>query len=186
MYKSKKLILRPLNLSDTENILEMRMDLTGVKAAGGLPFASNEYGIQNWINNLYPKDNPTTITLAVESVEKNDFIGYASALNINYLNRNAHVGFFFHENGRGRGFFKETQILFYAYLFKEINLHKVYSYALEYNKLAIAVDKKIGFKEDGVMKEHIYQGGEYHNAIMLSLLSEDFLALHNINEIVIP
>jgi RimJ/RimL family protein N-acetyltransferase len=163
----------------------MRTDITGIKAAGGLPFASNEYGIRNWITNLYPKNNPTTITLAVTEAETGDFVGYASALNISYLNRNAHVGFFFHKNGQGKGYFKETQIIFYAYLFQEINLHKVYSYALEYNEFVIAVDKKIGFKEEGVMQEHIYQGGEYHNAIMLGLTAKDFYILHKIKDIII-
>ncbi len=184
MYSSDRIYLRPLNEDDITDILEMRSDIEGVKAAGGLPFPSGENSIKNWINNLYPKDNLTSITLVIAETDTGNFIGYCSALNISYLNRHAHVGFIFHKKGQGKGYFRESQILFYAYLFREINLRKVYSYALQYNEIAIKVDKKIGFKEEGIMKEHIYQGGKYHDAIMLSLMSEDFFIRHNVDEII--
>lgn len=185
MYASRKIHLRPFNEDDIKDVLEMRMDIEGVKAAGGLPYPSSENGIRNWVNNMYPKDNLTTITLVIAESGTGNFIGYCSALNISYLNRNAHVGFFLHKKGRGKGYFKEAQILFYAYLFREINLRKLYSYALRYNEIAIKVDKKIGFEEEGIMKEHIYQGGKYHDAIMLSLMSKDFFNINNVDDFII-
>jgi RimJ/RimL family protein N-acetyltransferase len=181
MYRSKKIFLRPFNENDIDSILEMRMDLAGVKAAGGLPYPSNEFSIRNWITNLYPKDNLTTISLVIAESESNQFIGYCSALNISYLNRNAHIGFFLHKNGRGKGYFKEAQILFYGYLFNELNMRKVYSHFLAYNEIAIKAVKQIGFKEDGIMKEHIFQGGKYHDTVLLSLTEVDFHSIHNLS-----
>ena len=180
MYKSKKLNLRAFTEGDAILINEMRQDFDGQKAAGGSPFPSNVNNEKEWISKMYSSNILSNIHFVLEENESQNFIGYCSALNINYINRNAHVGFFFHKNARGKGYFKEAQILFYSYLFKEINLKKVYSYALVYNEIAIKVDKKIGFKEDGIMREHIYQNGCYHDAIMLSLTSKDFFEIHNI------
>lgn len=182
MYKSKRVYLRPFNENDVSKVLEMRMDLEGVKAAGGSPYPSSESGIKKWITDLYPRDNLTYIAFVIAECESNNFVGYCSASNVNYINSNAHVGFFFHKDGRGKGYFKEASILFYSYLFNEINLRKVYSYALSYNALAINADKKIGFTEDGIMKEHIYQSGIYHDAIFLSLTAKDFFNLNNVND----
>jgi RimJ/RimL family protein N-acetyltransferase len=178
MYKSKKLLLRTFTENDAKYLLEMKQDFEGLKAAGGRPFPSNEVSEKEWIAKMYPNGFLSNIYFVIEERETGLFIGYCSASNINYINRNAHVGFFFHINGRGKGYFKEAQVLLYSYLFNEINLKKVYSYALAYNEIAISTDKKIGFKVDGIMKEHIYQGGKYHDAVLLSLIKEDFFKIN--------
>ena len=180
MYRSRRICLRAFTENDAKFIMEMKQDFEGLKAAGGRPFPSNENSEREWISKMYP--NGYLSNFVIESCENQQFIGYCLASNINYINRNAHVGFFFHENGRGKGYFKEAQILFYAYLFNEINLKKVYSYALIYNEIAIQTDKKIGFKEDGIAKEHIYQGGKYHDALLLSLTKDDFFKIHNLGD----
>ena len=185
MYKSKKIHLRSFTEDDAHLIIEMKMDFIGLKAACGRPFPSSIYSEKEWISKMYPTGFLSSIYFVIEENETNNFIGYCSATNINYINSNAHVGLFFHINGRGKGYFKEASVLFYGYLFNEINMHKVYSHAITYNELAIRADKKIGFKVDGIMKEHIYQGGRYHDALMLSLSREDFFIIHNLNEYLI-
>jgi RimJ/RimL family protein N-acetyltransferase len=185
MYKSKNINLRAFTEDDAKFIVEMRKDFEGVKAAGGRPYPVNENNETEWISNMYPNSYLTNIHFVIEETETKLFIGYCSALNINYINRNAHVGLFFHENGRGKRYFKEAQMLFYAYLFNEINLRKVYSYALAYNEIAIKVDTQIGFKVDGIMKEHIYQGGKYHDALMLSLTAKDFFNNYDLKDFLI-
>lgn len=185
MYKSKNIRLRAFTENDIKYIIEMRMDFDGVRAAGGRPFPSNENCEREWFSKMYPNNQLTNIYFVVEEIKSEQFIGYCSALNINYINRNAHVGFYFHKNGRGKGYFKEAQVLFYSYLFKEINLRKVYSYALKYNEIAITADKQIGFQVDGIMKEHIYQNGCYHDIIMLSLMANDFFKINKVNDIIV-
>lgn len=145
MYSSKNLRLRPIVESDAIYINEMRLEFNAQLAAGGSPYPMNIENHKEWISKMYPYGVLTNIHFAVEEVVTHNFVGYCSATNINYINRNAHVGFFLHKNARGNGYFKEIQILFYAYLFNEINLKKVYSHALAYNEIAIHTDKKIGF-----------------------------------------
>lgn len=178
MYRSKILLLRSFTENDAPFLIEMKMDFEGLKAAGGRPFPSNQQSEKEWISKMYPNGLLSNIYFVIEECDSNQFVGYCSATDINYLNRNAHVGFFFHKNARGKGYFKKAQVLFYSYLFNEVNLKKLYSHALAYNTLAITTDKKIGFKEDGIMKEHIYQGGIYHDIVLLSLTKEDFFEIN--------
>lgn len=183
MYKSNRLQLRALNEEDAVFINEMRSDFIGHQAAGGSPFPSNLNSQKEWISKMYPAGLLTNIYLAIEEIETGLFVGYCLASNINYINSNAHVGFFLHANARGKGYFKEVSIIFYSYLFDELNLRKLYSYVLSYNDIAINTDKKLGFQIDGVMKEHIYQKGKFHDAIMISLTREDFFRINNIQDI---
>lgn len=185
MYKSKNIQLRPFDENDIEYIVEMRRDFNAQKAAGGSPFPSNHLNEKDWISNMYPHGVLTNIHFVIEEINTKKFIGYCSALNIHYINRNAHVGFFFHENARGKGYFKEFQILFYAYLFNEINLRKVYSHALLYNEISIKGMKQIGFEVDGIMKEHIFQNGQYLDAVMLSLTAQEFFSNNNVDSYII-
>lgn len=185
MYKSKNICLRAFTERDAKFIVEMRADFTGLKAACGRPFPVNENNELEWIAKMYPIEYPLNIFFVIEEIVTKLFVGYCSASNINYVNSNAHVGFFFHKKGRGKGYYKEASILFYGYLFNEINLHKVYTYVLTYNDISIQSCKGIGFKEDGIMREHIYQSGRYHDVIMLSLTTQDFFQIHNLDDYLI-
>tara|TARA_R110002124_G_C8974716_1_gene515923 strand:+ start:81495 stop:82052 length:558 start_codon:yes stop_codon:yes gene_type:complete len=185
MYKSKRIRLRAFTEDDANLILEMKMDFEGLKAAAGRPFPSNLNSEKEWISNMYPNGLLSTIVFAIEEIETGLFVGYCSASNINYINSNAHVGLFFHKQGRGKGYFKEASILFYGYLFNELNLHKVHSFVLLYNEAVIVSDKKIGFKEEGTMKEHIYQGGSYHDALIIGLTKKDFFETNDLNNYVV-
>ena len=178
MYKSKRITLRAFTQDDAKYINEIKNDFKALKAFAGRPFPSNLVSEKEWISNMYPPGLMSSIYFVIEENETNNFIGYAVARKIDYLNSNAEVGIIFHKNARGKGFFKEASILFYKYLFSEINLHKVYSFVLVYNDIAIENDKKIGFKVEGIMKEQIYQGGKYHDVYMISLYSDDFYNLH--------
>lgn len=179
MYSSKRVTLRALTEQDAKYISEIKSDFSGLKAFAGRPFPGNLNSEKDWISNMYPPGLLSNIYFAIEENETADFIGYAVARKIDYINSNAEVGIIFHQNGRGKGLFKEVSILFYRYLFSEINLHKVYSFVLTYNEIAIENDKKIGFKVEGIMKDQIYQGGNYQDVYMVSLYADDFYKQHS-------
>lgn len=178
MLESKRLILRAFEVDDAKKMQELRSDFEATKAFAGLPFPSNIESEKEWILNMYPKGLKLNIYFAIIEKETNEFIGYCVARNINYINRNADVGIIFNKNGRGKGYFREVSILFYDYLFSQLNLHKVYSIVLVDNKIALNSDKKIGFVEEGTIKEHIYQDGKYKDVIFISLYKENFYKLN--------
>lgn len=186
MYKSKRIQLRAFTEDDAKFIIDMKMDFEGLKAAAGRPYPTNENSEKEWISKMYPNGILSNITFAIEETDTGLFVGYCSAININYINSNAHVGIFFHKQGRGKGYFKEASVLFYAYLFNELNLRKVQSFVLSYNEFVIQADKKIGFVEEGVMKEHIYQGGKYHDAVIIALTRKTFFDQNKVDELMVP
>jgi RimJ/RimL family protein N-acetyltransferase len=182
MYKGKNVLLRAFSEDDAKYVCELKTDFIALKAFGGRPFPNNLAGEKEWISKMYPAGLLNSIILVVEEIVTKQFVGYVAASKIDYINSNAYVGIIFHKNFRGKGYYKEASILFYSYLFNEINLHKVYSGDLTYNSIAIENDKKIGFTVDGVMKEHIYQSGKYHDMYIVSLTKKDFFSKINLEE----
>lgn len=180
MLFSKNIILRPFTNDDAKYIAELRLDFIATRAFAGSPFPSNINSEKEWISLMYPKGIRDQIYFAIEEKKTKEFIGYCVARSIDYINRNANVGIILAKKGRGKGYFKEISILFYDYLFNQINLHKLYSIVIEDNQIAFNTDKKIGFKLEGEIKEHIWQDGKYKNVMFVSLYAKDFFKMQQL------
>lgn len=59
-------------------------------------------------------------------------------------------------------------------LFYELNAHKINYLCAEYNRAIIDLGKRVGFKEEGVIRDRFYKGGNYINGVWLGLLREEF------------
>lgn len=175
MYSNDKIRLRGFRKEDAQKLVELREDFDAVRSFAGSPFPVNLQSEEEWISNMYPPGLKANIFLAIEEIGTGNMIGYCVARKIDYINRNAEVGIMLFANGRGKGYFKIVSGLFYTYLFKEINLHKVYSFVLIDNQIAIETDKKVGFQVEGVVKDHIFQDGFYKDVYFVSLYATDFL-----------
>jgi len=174
-----KINLRSFELQDAKYLQEIRQDFTGLKCFAGSPLPSNMESEREWIANMYPHNERKTIFFAIIDKQTGKFQGYCTARNINYINRNAEVGIILHKNARGKGLFKDISFTFYNYLFSEINLHKLYSFVITTNEIAIETDKKIGFSVEGNIKEQIYQDGIYKDVYFVSLYKSDFHKKYN-------
>jgi RimJ/RimL family protein N-acetyltransferase len=179
MIEGKKIVLRPFEIEDAIHLQELRRDITGTKAYIGSPFPSNLESEKEWISRMYPKGDRNFISFAIEQKENKNFSGYCNVRNINYINKNAEVGIILSKNSRGKGLIVDVSFTLYAYLFNEINLHKVFALVLTENTLALRSHQKIGFKVEGEIKEHIYQDGMYKDVHFVSLYKSDFYEKYN-------
>ena len=173
MIQGINIRLRSFNQSDAAFIAELKNDSKGVRAFAGSPFPGNLDSEKEWIGNMYPKGLPANVYLALEEIGSGAFAGYCVARNINYISKNAEVGIILSENVRGKGYFKEVSYIFYHYLFSQLNLHKLYSFVIKGN-FVLKPDKEIGFVEEGLVKEHLWQDGEYKDLVFVSLYRETF------------
>ncbi|MCU0284976.1 MAG: GNAT family N-acetyltransferase [Acidobacteria bacterium] len=169
MLAGKNITLRPLKFEDAPQTLELRYDIKANKAIMGYPFPVNLENEKNWIGGLYPQGERKTIFLAIEENETKKFAGYLSVKNINCINGTADFGIILIEESRGKGHAKEAMKLFFNYLYREIHLRKLTLYVLEGNAPAIDAYQKVGFSQEGLLKEHAWQDGQYKNIIVMSI-----------------
>jgi RimJ/RimL family protein N-acetyltransferase len=59
------------------------------------------------------------------------------------------------------------------YAFHSLKLHKVYLKATSTNQPAIGMYRKLGFVEEGCLREHEYNRGEYVDEILLGILARE-------------
>lgn len=60
------------------------------------------------------------------------------------------------------------------FVFEELNMNKVYGYWLESNLASLKMSKKLGFVEEGLLREHVYKDNRYHSVYYLSLLRSEY------------
>ena len=78
----------------------------------------------------------------------------------------------------GKGIGKEASKLMLSYLFNQYPIRKCYAYCLEQHPATKKLFESLGFKKDGVLREHIYKDGSFKSLLIYSILKEEFNADH--------
>lgn len=61
------------------------------------------------------------------------------------------------------------------YAFIQLELHKVCGQALAYNERSIQFHLRLGFKQEGALREQHYDGGNYHSILCFGLLANEWM-----------
>jgi len=81
------------------------------------------------------------------------------------------------DRGRGVGSFVEYFVL--RYVFDKLDLEKLCCEVLSNNPNVIEMQKKFGFKVDGVLRRHIRKQGQFPDVHVLSIMKDEWLAKRN-------
>ena len=116
--------------------------------------------------------------------DNNRVIGDISVNLIDIYNRSGMLSITIHgEENRGKGFGKEAILLILKHAFIDINLESVYLGTWEFNKPALHLYEKIGFKIIGRRRHHRIVGNKYYDEIMMDMISEEYFGLYGDEEL---
>ena len=173
MLQGINIILRPLKLSDWERTIEWRNSLSIKNMAMMHPFPITELNEKDWYAGMVGSTDNSTVYFTITGKDDKP-LGFISLRKINYINRNCHLGIVIGEStDRGRGYGREAMELILNYAFKTLNLHKVTVEVLCGNDHAIGLYKKLGFVEEGILRQQYFCCGEYMDVMLLSAFSSD-------------
>ena len=75
---------------------------------------------------------------------------------------------------KGKGIAKEASLLMLDYAFKKLGLNRVYLFTEEGNTLAQKLFERIGFTQEGLLKEDVLSHDKLANRYIYSLLKKDW------------
>ena len=75
----------------------------------------------------------------------------------------------------GKGYGSDALKVLIRFIFEEVNIYKIKLNVFSFNKRAISCYKKLGFKEEGILKDELYRNGKYFDIIPMALFKEDFI-----------
>ncbi len=99
------------------------------------------------------------------------FLGVCALKHLDLKNRKAELYICLNGKGvRGRGLGQQAVGALLDYGFETLNLNRIYLYTPAFNKAALACYRRCGFKTEGVLKEDLFSGGRYHDAVRMAFL----------------
>ena len=104
-----------------------------------------------------------------------DMVGYIELNNINLRDRSAQVSRVLVApsfRGKGIGYKMVKRVVEIG--FDEIKLHRISLGVFDFNKGAIACYKKVGFKQDGILRDCMKVGNEFWSAVQMSILEDEW------------
>jgi diamine N-acetyltransferase len=72
---------------------------------------------------------------------------------------------------RGKGYGTEALELFIDFCFKEMNFHKLCGHAYAFNEVSRKMCEKCGLLVEGILPEHWYRNGQYHDVLVLGCIN---------------
>ncbi len=131
---------------------------------------------KNWFNNIVNNDK-NTIMFSIRSTENNELLGCCGLCYINYIHKYSDLSLYI---GKDEVYIDETGIaeescrLLFNYGFNEIGLNKIWTEIYEFDEKKYNLYKKLGFFQDGLLREQYFYEGKWWNSMILSLLSKEY------------
>jgi len=105
----------------------------------------------------------------------NQMVGYIRTDNWDLSNKRCEIGLDVHPDFQNQGVGTTAYKLLFKYLFKELKFHKVTLEVLAFNKRAIQLYFKLGFKLEGVKKHDILRSNRWIDSLEMALLDHEWL-----------
>jgi len=129
---------------------------------------------KKWYESLKASLKSKRYAYCIKSNGKEILLGMIRFDQIDKINRNMLVGMDVIPNLRGQGYGSLGFKLILDYCFNRLRMHKATLYTADYNKVAINLYKKFGFKKEGILKEHLLKSGKYYDLYVMSLFERDY------------
>ncbi len=163
-----KIVLRPVEESDLQWLLKYRNDpILNINFNQPTPLSYKDQF--NW----YIEQVLTKKTFAYIAMLENIPIGYISLQNINWITRNAEISYFVIEEFNKDTFAELMHISMLRTGFKFLNLHKIYTVCFAFND-SYKILEKLGFKVEGVIRDHCFKDGLYFNSKAMSIFEGEY------------
>ena len=170
----KEIKLRALTRSDLPTTLKWHNQAEIQDLYSGHPFPINEEFENLWYDKFLTSNFPTTV-FGVEHINDKKLIGLFLLKNISMINRSAELAIFIgNTEYKGKGISKEIIRQGLNFGFNKLGLNRIDLKVLEGNNTAINLYKKLGFSEEGVLRQSVFKNGAFKDEIIMSILNTEF------------
>jgi RimJ/RimL family protein N-acetyltransferase len=176
MLKGKNVLLRPVKRSDISYFLKWFNDPEVIQYLE-MYLPMTEMSEEKFIEELGTTRARSDALFVIEVIEGKSTkpIGNCGLGQINPKDHNAQLGIAIGEKDYwGKSYGTEAARLLIDYGFQQLNLHRISSAAFAFNERSIKLHKKLGFQEEGRLRQAMFKNGQYNDLMVFGLLKEEW------------
>lgn len=128
---------------------------------------------EKWYLSKGNNSDPNHVYFQIMTKQDQDLIGCCGLHYVDWRLRSAEFGVFLCNEARGTGCGFDSLKTLFDYGFREMNLHKIWCEVYD-NNVSVKLYRKLGFKDDGIMRDNYFCDGKYGNSIVMSVLEDEW------------
>lgn len=174
ILRGKKVQLTALQSEDSATIAQWYRDTTFLRDYDTRPaYPRTAKQLASFFEEA--QDSKSGFTFAVRLLDSERIIGILQLDGIAWTHGTAFVSIGIGEEAdRGQGYGSEAMELLLQFTFNELNLHRVCLTVFSYNERAVALYERIGFRREGVYREHLHRDGQRYDMLLYGLLRHEW------------
>jgi putative acetyltransferase len=160
--------LRPPRDADLGVLLAMRNDAVLQSQLMAHARPNDEAAVRAWLDRRLADPGAAFFVLA--DADSDRAVGFIQLLKLDPVSGHGELGIAVAPEAQGRGYGREALALLEAHAAGALGLRKILLTVLAANGGAIALYTRAGYREVGVLRQHYFHGGTYHDAQILEKL----------------
>jgi RimJ/RimL family protein N-acetyltransferase len=173
ILETERLILRPLEISDSETIRALAGTDEVYRSTLDIPHPYETGMAEKWIS-THPSQfyNGEGVTLAITLRSEKSIIG-AIGLMITKNHQRAELGYWIGPEQWNKGYCTEAAAAVVKYGFNVLNLHKITANHFESNPASGRVLSKVGMIREGRLADEVFKDGKFETLIIYGIVNRD-------------
>ncbi|MED4877005.1 UDP-4-amino-4,6-dideoxy-N-acetyl-beta-L-altrosamine N-acetyltransferase [Anoxybacillus geothermalis] len=101
-------------------------------------------------------------------------LGVVNFTNIDFKNGKCSWGFYVGNQNAPKGSGTLMGYLALNFIFEELNIRKLCAEIISFNERSIRYHQRLGFRKEGVLREHILKNNQYADVILMALFNKEW------------
>lgn len=101
-------------------------------------------------------------------------LGVVNFTNIDSKNSKCYWGFYIGDQSAPKGLGTLMGYLALNFIFEKLNIRKLCAEIISFNERSIRYHQRLGFRTEGVLKEHIIKNNQYADVILMALFNKEW------------
>jgi RimJ/RimL family protein N-acetyltransferase len=174
-WQGDKVRLRPVRRDDWEMWLAESTDTQGIRLMNlGVELPASAETAQSFAERYADCKDPDGFIIFSVETPAGALVGGVTLHSRDEKNGRFSFGVRIYRPFRGRGYATEAVRILLRYGFHERRYQKANSACLEINEESIRLHRRLGFKEEGRRRRHVYTDGRYYDDLLFGLTREEF------------
>ncbi|MFF4898623.1 GNAT family N-acetyltransferase [Streptomyces sp. NPDC001068] len=129
------------------------------------------------------KSDSDCFGLAVEALDTGQIVGAVGSHHANPQAGRFEYGITMGAAHRRKGYAAEAVVMLLRFMFAERRYHKCEARIFGHNEASLALHRRLGFAEEGRLRDHVFFAGRHHDLVHMGLLADEFAQLHSMSEL---